>query len=73
MEEIKIGQVWEEVDPRFTRQVVIMEVTSLTQPKGIQIMNAQTNRKSWASASRFNGKRGGYRLLGMAPEKELQG
>ena len=68
MDEIKVGQIWEEVDPRFTRQVVIMEVTSLTQPKGILIMNEVTKRKCWASASRINGKRGGYRLLGVTPE-----
>lgn len=62
MEEIKIGQLWEEVDPRFSRKVVVLDIVSLTQPKGVLIMNAETQRKNWASAGRFNGKRGGYRL-----------
>lgn len=73
MVEIKTGQLWEEVDPRFSRQVVVLEIVSLTQPKGVLIMNAQNQRKNWASASRFNGKRGGYRLLGLAPEFQMLG
>lgn len=62
MEEIKIGQLWEKVDPRFSRRIVVLDIVSLTQPKGVLIMNAETQRKNRASAGRFNCKLEGYRL-----------
>ena len=56
--EVKIGQRWREVDPRFTR---IVEVIGLDEEK--QKVQIQWVRKSWARLSRFNGKRGGYALF----------
>ncbi|WP_250697241.1 hypothetical protein [Escherichia coli] len=61
--EITVGQIWEEVDPRLIRKVRVVEVASLEGPKGILIENVESGRKNWASSSRFNGKRGGYRLI----------
>ncbi len=60
--EITVGQIWEEVDPRLIRKVRVVEVASLEGPKGILIENVESGRKNWASSSRFNGKRGGYRF-----------
>lgn len=59
---IKVGQIWEEVDPRTVRKVRIEAVVSLDMPKGIQIRNVDKGSLTWASATRFNGRRGGYRL-----------
>lgn len=66
MQEIKVGQIWREVDPRFNRYVQVIEVFD-TAVKSIKIANIDllTNalgRKNWASRERFNGKRGGYEL-----------
>jgi DNA-binding IscR family transcriptional regulator len=66
MQEIKVGQIWREVDPRFNRYVQIVEIANST-VKSICVatIDIQTNalgRKNWASRERFNGKRGGYEL-----------
>ena len=61
--EITVGQIWEEVVPRLTRKVRLVEVASLEGPKGILIENVESGRKNWASSSRVNGKRGGYCLI----------
>lgn len=73
MPEIKSGQIWEEVDPRYTplRRIEVLEVVSVTGPKGIRI-KSHSGRTVWASAERFNGKRGGYRLASGQPGSELQ-
>ncbi|QCJ72229.1 hypothetical protein C9446_20730 (plasmid) [Providencia heimbachae] len=73
MQEIKPGQIWEEVDPRYTplRQIEVLEVVSVTGPKGIRI-RSPSGRVVWASAERFSGKRGGYRLAADQPASELQ-
>jgi len=62
MTEIKIGQIWQEVDPRFEElphKVVIgfEDGKVVISPIGIFA------RKTKAKPERFNGKRGGYRLI----------
>lgn len=67
MTEIKKGQRWKEVDPRFSRVVEVLEVRE-GDIKSVLIASVDpfTNtvgRKNWASKSRFNGKRGNYALV----------
>ena len=66
MQEIKVGQIWREVDPRFNRYVQVIEITNHSiRPIKIATIDLATNalgRKNWASRERFNGKRGGYEL-----------
>lgn len=73
MAEIKSGQIWEEVDPRYTplRRIEVLEVVSVTGPKGVRI-KSPSGRVVWASAERFNGKRGGYRLAADQPTSKPQ-
>ncbi len=64
--EIRIGQIWREVDPRFERLVEIVEVTA-NAVRGIKIKTISVDGKprkssTWVSKGRFNGKRGGYEL-----------
>ena len=66
MQEIKVGQIWREVDPRFNRYIQIVEVSdAAVRPIKLATIDLATNalgRKNWASRERFNGKRGGYEL-----------
>ena len=59
--EIKVGQRWQDADPRMHHRIVtILEV----RPGSVKnILIEYAGRKTWASANRFNGKRGGYRLV----------
>lgn len=66
MQEIKVGQIWREVDPRTNRHVKVIEIADWS-VKSIKIttIDPLTNtlgRSNWASRERFNGKRGGYEL-----------
>ena len=61
MSEIKVGQEWEEVDPRYSRRVKVLEVRE-GEVKSVRVANS-TGRSTWASKARFNGKRGGYKLV----------
>lgn len=66
--ELAVGQIWQECNPRFTRLVRIIE---LPRP-GFDKVIIETGsfrgalwegiRRTRASISRFNGKRGGYIL-----------
>jgi hypothetical protein len=68
MATIMYGQIWREVDPRFTRYV---RVESDGQRIGIRAVvkagdrwvDAPRSRLSYADRSRFDGRRGGYELL----------
>jgi DNA-binding IscR family transcriptional regulator len=66
MQEIKVGQIWREVDPRFNRYIQVVEIANSTvRPIKLATIDIETNalgRKTWASRERFNGKRGGYEL-----------
>lgn len=66
MTEIKVGQIWREVDPRLNRYVQVLVVgESAIKSICVATIDISTNalgRKNWASRERFNGKRGGYEL-----------
>lgn len=66
-----LGDIWQEVDPRFRRHVMV--IGEHGGPKdSVQIQGCYRvpetigwkfyGRRRWASKSRFNGKRGGYAL-----------
>ena len=57
--EIKVGQIWREVDPRFDR---LVKVVGFCEESGkVKINSYGITRK--AKRARFNGKRGGYELI----------
>lgn len=56
-----IGSRWQECDNRFTRTVEVMDHHAIDGK--VLIKNVDNGRVSWAKASRFNGKSGGYVLL----------
>ena len=59
--ELKVGQRWQEVDPRFDR---VVEVLGWSTDAGkVQIRGLGERRISWANVSRFNGKLRGYAPL----------
>lgn len=61
MGEIEVGQVYEEVDSRFKRTVMVVRCN----PNGTKVMIvcAESGRHTWADKKRFNGKNRGYRLI----------
>lgn len=66
MQEIKVGQIWREVDPRGNRYVQVIEIANWSVKSikiaAIDLVTNALGRKNWASRERFNGKRGGYEL-----------
>lgn len=62
MTEIKIGQYWQEVDPRFP-DLPLKKVIGFESGKVILVTEGIFSRKTKAKVERFNGKRGGYRLI----------
>ena len=70
--EIKVGQIWQEVDPRFPDRFIRVESVR-DWGKGIGIRRVVKSEDMWVEAprsrsanaktERFNGKRGGYRLI----------
>ncbi len=65
--EIKAGQIWKEVDPRFDRKIVI----TLAKDQDVKVRGCDDqgnfkprSREAWANKDRFNGKRGGYAYIG---------
>lgn len=65
--EIKIGQIWQEVDPRFTRYVLVVDADEENwYVRGCTIDGEFTprSRALRAMEERFNGKRGGYKYIG---------
>lgn len=62
MAEIKIGQVWQEVDPHFPN-LPHKTVVGFDDGKVIISTSGLFNRTTKAKPERFNGKRGGYRLI----------
>lgn len=67
----KIGDIWREVDPRFTRHVRVFDVQQGR--RGIAVRTcvktegnwrpAPRSRLSWCDRERFNGKRCGYAFV----------
>ncbi|PLR29226.1 hypothetical protein CYR55_22905 [Chimaeribacter californicus] len=61
---IKVGQVWREVDKRVDgRLVEVVEFHDTGLPRNVKIKSLATQRHTWASESRFNGKTSGYELF----------
>lgn len=73
-EDVKVGQIWREVDPRQERYIRVERVLT---PHVIDIRCVTFDGTLWipkkgtrltqALATRFNGKRGGYDLYMEAP------
>lgn len=60
--ELKIGQVWQEIDSRASIRPKVMIVG--LDGERVQLQNSALNgRLTWAKRARFNGKHGGYRLI----------
>lgn len=75
--QLEIGQVWEELDPRSSRRVVILGISEpmkrqvrdrggrpqFIQYRRVTIQAEHGTIVTNARSDRFNGKRGGYRLV----------
>ncbi len=63
--EIKVGQIWADADPRFERKIKVVKV--LNEHIWIQGLGTAGNGRELpiraAKRARFNGKRGGYKLI----------
>jgi hypothetical protein len=57
--EIKIGQVWQEVDPRFTGP----HKTVIGFAEDGRVITTTGAKTTKSKRERFNGKRGGYKLI----------
>lgn len=72
----RTGDIWKEVDPRFTRYIVIHGL----HPEAVVIQNAYRAPETigWtlhgprrtAQLKRFNGKRGGYEFVQRSSPRE---
>lgn len=68
MAEIRVGQIWREVDPRKERYVRVLDVRggwvqiSTVEKSGNVWTRVRGTTKRHAAVDRFNGKRGGYAL-----------
>ena len=56
---VQPGQVWKELDGRFSREVQVVAVT----PSHVEIRGLKSGRLTRAKIERFSGKHGGYRLV----------
>ena len=70
MTDIKVGQIWQEVDPRHPRFVLILDnstwknhVRITTIVKEEEGWVASSGRATLANRKRFHGKRGGYQFV----------
>lgn len=63
MPDIKIGQVWQEVDPRFENLPLRKVIGFAEDGRIILDYISGDSRKTKAKPERFNGKRGGYKLI----------
>lgn len=66
MQEFHIGQIWQEVDPRFERFIKVVELTEdeiLVQTCDREGNIVNGSRVTRPRAERFNGKRGGYKRV----------
>jgi len=78
MDELAVGQIWLEVDPRFARHIRIESVgygprsigVRTVVPDGGRWVEAPRSRASYCARERFNGKRGGYELVLPAEQKD---
>jgi hypothetical protein len=68
----KRGQIWREVDPRFTRYAKVIDFARFKSGDRIQLRSVSKSpagwetvphsRPTWCDLKRFNGRRGGYEL-----------
>lgn len=80
--QIKPGQIWREVDHRFSRMARVLSVGKGRRSIQIRTVNsagdgsaadphrwefARHSRPTWCDRERFNGKRGGYELFEDVP------
>jgi hypothetical protein len=63
MIEIKIGQEWQEVDPRYKRVIEVVGFCDETNKVIVKTIVPCTGRLTKAMRERFNGKRGCYKLI----------
>lgn len=63
MTEIKIGQIWQEVDPRFPNLPHKHVIGFDDDGRVIMTTTGAFQRKTKVRKDRFNGKRGGYALI----------
>lgn len=61
--ELRAGQIWKEVDPRFLREFEIVSFDTTS----VRLRGLATNRVTSAQLRRFNGKRSGYEFVREAP------
>ena len=63
MPDLRIGQTWQEVDPRYPN--LPLKTIIAFEPDGRVVLTTDgpSPRKTKAKPERFNGKRGGYRLI----------
>ena len=63
--EVKVGQIWQEVDPRHfvDRRVVSIDVIGGGTTGYVYTVGVDTGVKTRCNIKRFHGKRGGYRLV----------
>jgi hypothetical protein len=60
--ELRVGQIWQEVDPRF--EAPHKEIRGFTDDGKVVLGPPnRSNGTTKAQPKRFNGKRGGYRLI----------
>lgn len=68
-----LGDIWMEVDQRFSRHVMVIcdhggpqdcvQIQTMYRAPETIDWRPASSRRSWAKVSRFNGKRGGYELV----------
>lgn len=63
LQEIKIGQKWQEVDTRFIRIIEVIGFCDKTGKVICKTIEPAGGRKTKAMKERFNGKRGCYKLI----------
>lgn len=71
MEDIKVGQIWKEVDNRFTRLVRVVrvddigfiDIQTIFSSTDSSITKDNPGKITISNRKRFNGKHGGYKLI----------
>jgi len=56
---VRVGQIWQETDPRTARQIQVMEVKVVK----ARVETMDTGRSSWVRLDRFRSGNTGYRLV----------
>lgn len=67
MEEVKVGQVWEDCDPRHQDPPRQIRIVSQANSDTWRVENVSTGRQTLVHAKRFRPRQTGYRLVAQAP------